>query len=41
MKHGMVSADGEEVAFLSVSYDGTGRFQPIPELYGVEPKTGG
>jgi hypothetical protein len=32
MRHGVVSADGEEVEFISVSYDGTGRSQPIPEL---------
>jgi len=36
MKHGMVSADGEEVEFISVSYDGTGRFKPIPELAEAE-----
>jgi len=36
MNHGVVSADGEEVEFISVSYDGTGRFQPIPEISDAE-----
>lgn len=32
MKHGVVSADGNEVEFLSMSYDVTGQYATPPEL---------
>lgn len=36
MKHGVVSVDGEEAEFLSISYDGTGQFGPPPDLLKIQ-----
>lgn len=38
MRHGVVSADGSEAEFLSISYDGTGQYVSPPELSSAEVK---